>query len=256
MNVQIISHTSDIDNVVAMAAKTCYSSNSTAEILESLNNNTESRAKFIKMLKDMGHESPLEHASITFSIEGVSRTLLAQLTRHRIASYSVKSQRYVDESTSTLEESYITPPEISKDEKLNEIYKNAMSKAYESYTLLALELMENYTKADPDGNKNSHLKKAIEDARFVLPNSWSTTIIMTMNVRALYNLFSLRTCSRAQWEIRQMCALMLEELIILSPTLFEGVGPDCLTSRCGEGKMTCGKPIKSTQEFIDTNKNL
>jgi len=93
MTVRLIAHTPEPEKVVAAAAKLCYSDAHITDLLDGLTE--EKTAKFLTMLSDLGHASPIEHASFTFGIEGVSRTLLAQITRHRIASFSVQSQRYV-----------------------------------------------------------------------------------------------------------------------------------------------------------------
>ena len=95
INVKLIQCTGEPEKVVSAAAKLCYSSAGADDIMEGLDR--EGTERFLKLLMDMGHESPIEHASFTFAIEGVSRSLLAQITRHRIASFSVKSQRYVRE---------------------------------------------------------------------------------------------------------------------------------------------------------------
>ena len=106
MTVRLIAHTPEPEKVVAAAAKLCYSDAHITDLLDGLDE--EKTAKFLTMLSDLGHASPIEHASFTFGIEGVSRTLLAQITRHRIASFSVQSQRYV-----RLDDfRYVTPPEI------------------------------------------------------------------------------------------------------------------------------------------------
>ena len=115
VKVILISHTPNPEKVVAAAAKMCYSQSGPEDIMNNLT--PENTEKFLNRLISMGHESPIEHITFTFGVEGVSRSLLAQLTRHRIASYSVKSQRYVEENGF----SYIVPPEIEKNEKASEI---------------------------------------------------------------------------------------------------------------------------------------
>ena len=109
--VTLLAHTPNPEHTVASAAKLCYSPSTIDGIREGLTD--EKAASFVEMLAEIGHESPIEHASFTFGIEGVSRALLAQITRHRIASYSVKSQRYVKEGMFE----FITPPEIEQNEK-------------------------------------------------------------------------------------------------------------------------------------------
>ena len=105
----LLAYTPNPERTVAEAAKLCYSSSNIEDLNDSLTD--EKAAAFVEMLSEIGHESPIEHASFTFGIEGVSRSLLAQITRHRIASYSVKSQRYVREGSF----GYVTPPEIAAD---------------------------------------------------------------------------------------------------------------------------------------------
>ena len=130
MTVRLIAHTPEPEKVVAAAAKLCYSDAHITDLLDGLTE--EKTAKFLTMLSDLGHASPIEHASFTFGIEGVSRTLLAQITRHRIASFSVQSQRYVREK----QFSFVTPPEIEKDPETLAIYNQAMQNAIQSYDAL------------------------------------------------------------------------------------------------------------------------
>jgi len=178
----LIAHSYNPVKTVAQAAKLCYSSSD----IENLGNNlTEEKAsEFVEMLSDLGHESPLEHASFTFGIEGVSRAFLAQITRHRIASYSVKSQRYVNENMFD----FVIPPEIENDEKAKEIYLKAMQSTQRAYDELADILTEKHTARliaegkDEKEAKRAARKIANEDARFVLPNACETKMIVTMSV--------------------------------------------------------------------------
>ena len=139
----------------------------------------------------MGHESPIEHISFTFGIEGVSRSLLAQFTRHRIASYSVKSQRYVKEG----EFEFITPPEIENSPEAKKLFLEAMQDDVEKYNKLSDILYkkhyDDFIKQGIDEKKAGNMaeKKAIEDARYVLPNACETKMIVTFNARSLYNFF-------------------------------------------------------------------
>ncbi len=216
MKVTLISHTPDPERVVAAAARNCYSDIGAASLYESLDD--AGVLGLIKKLGKLGHYSPFEHASFTFGVEGVSRTLLAQITRHRIASFSVKSQRYVGEH----DFAYIVPPKIAENEAASKIYENLMARIAEDYKKLA-ETVE------------------IEDARYVLPGSCATSIVTTMNARALHNFFALRCCNRAQWEIHDLAFEMLRLVHIAAPALFVGAGPGCVTGTCPEGSMTCGK---------------
>lgn len=208
-------------------------------------------ANFVDMLSSIGHESPIEHASFTFAIEGVSRALLAQITRHRIASYSVQSQRYVAEKNFE----YVLPPEIEKDSKAKEIFLNSMSRAHEDYLKISEILSEKYVEEflsegiDEKEAKRKAQKKAIEDARFVLPNACDTKMIATFNARSLQNFFKHRCCNRAQWEIRELATEMLKLVKQVAPNLFKKSGPPCLYGKCPEGKMSCGKMVEVKEKF-------
>ncbi len=241
MKVVLLAHTDNPDKLIAAAAKLCYAK---SDIDGLMNNLTEEKVEaFIKTLSDLGHESPVEHASFTFGIEGVSRALLAQITRHRIASYSVQSQRYVRKT----DFEYITPPAIEEIPEAKAIFDETMKKDAEAYDKLCEVLTASHKeKLMAEGmDEKSALKAAEkianEDARFVLPNACDTRIIMTMNVRSLFNLFSLRCCNRAQWEIRELAWQMLKLVREVSPLLFAHAGPPCVKGACHEGKMSCGK---------------
>lgn len=241
MKVELIAHTPDPDKLIAAAAKLCYSAVGTDEILEGLT--PEKTESFIDMLSSLGHQSPVEHATFTFAIEGVSRSLLAQLTRHRIASFSVQSQRYVDKENFE----YIIPPEIDAIPEARELFIKAMDNDRETYRELNRILTEKHTQTNIESGmdeKKAHSaasKKANEDSRYVLSNACDTKIVMTFNVRSLYNFFSLRCCTRAQWEIREMACRMLALVKEVSPVLFKNAGPSCIKGRCSEGAFSCGK---------------
>ena len=202
------------------------------------------------MLSSLGHESPIEHVSFTFAIEGVSRSLLAQITRHRIASYSVQSQRYVNKSNFT----YIIPPAIEADEEARAEFLSAMEEDKRHYDRLTAILRKNHTARlisegkTPEEAEKAASKMAIEDARAVLPNACDTRIIMTMNARALRNFFRQR-CTRAQWEIRALATAMLAEVKAIAPHLFTLAGPACVAGPCPEGKMSCGKAAEMREKF-------
>ena len=195
------------------------------------------------MLTEIGHESPVEHASFTFAIEGVSRSLLAQITRHRIASFSVQSQRYVREKAFE----YVLPPEIAAVPQAKALFEQQMERDQQAYDQLTEILSARHQEAleqqgmPPEEAAKAARKKAIEDARFVLPNACCTKMVMTMNVRSLYNFFRLRCCNRAQWEIREVARQMLLECRKAAPHLFAKAGPACLYGPCSEGKMCCGQ---------------
>lgn len=247
--VTLLCHTPEPERVVAAAAKLCYSAQSVEGLLDGLT--PEKTEGFLKMLVDLGHESPVEHASFTFAIQGVSRALLAQITRHRIASYSVQSQRYV--RLSPLE--YVTPPEVAADEQALEAYRQAMDAATESYEKITAILKEKHLKTllaqgVPEKQATSKAEKqAIEDARFVLPNACETRMIVTMNTRSLYNFFNHRCCTRAQWEIREVADQMLMLVKEVAPVLFMSSGPPCVAGNCPEGKMSCGRMKEMRERY-------
>ena len=183
-----------------------------------------------------GHHSVLEHVSFTFAIEDVSRSLLAQLTRHRIASYSVRSQRYVD--MSNIE--FITPNDIREDDASRVVFNETMNNVMVAYDSITKNLERKYIS---NGMKpNDAHKKAIENARSVLPNACPTQLMVTMNARALLNFFDLRCCKRAQEEICELANTMLDLVRDVSPVLFDTAGAGCVRGACPEGKMCCGNP--------------
>lgn len=264
LKVNLIEYTPNPERVVAAAAKLCYSSVGVDDIMENLNE--ENINKFINMLMSYGHHSPIEHVSFTFAIEGVSRSLTHQLVRHRLASYSQQSQRYVR----LKQFQYIIPPEIEKNDKAREIFISCMEKDQEAYDELVEilkksafnELQEEYliknklTLSEIDEKNITKLlnkagKKAIEDARYVFPNACETKIIVTMNARELMHFFAERCCQRAQWEIRAMANKMLNEIKKVSPMLFQYSGPNCVRGVCPEGTMTCGKSLEMKKIFLN-----
>lgn len=239
--VTLLAYTPDPEKLVAAAAKLCYSASSPQTLLEGLT--PEKTESFLQMLQTIGHESPIEHVSFTFGIEGVSRSLLAQITRHRIASYSVQSQRYVREK----DFSYVTPPEIAAIPEAQQLYEKTMRQIGESYDQLAALLKEKHTQTlmteglDEKSAAKKAEKMAIEDARFVLPNACDTQLVVTMNARSLLNFFKHRCCNRAQWEIREVAYQMLALVHEVAPSLFENAGAPCVRGDCPEGKMSCGR---------------
>lgn len=170
---------------------------------------------------DSGHDSLLEHEKFTFHVEDVSRVLLAQLTRHRIASYSVRSQRYCG---ATLD--YVIPRTIYEDDELMADLYRALN-ASEAF----------YTKAINKG-------VPAEDARYFTYQAGITELVVTMNIRELRHFLSLRCCLRAQWEIRELAYEMLRQAREVLPEFFKDAGPGCVRSACPEGKKSCGEPPK------------
>ncbi len=249
MKVELIAHTPNPEKVVAAAAKLCYSSSSIEDLMEGLT--TEKAKEFVQMLSTLGHESPVEHASFTFAIEGVSRSLLAQITRHRHASFSVQSQRYVELQNFT----YITPPEIAADANAKAAFEEVMEEEARQYERLTEILKATHEKAfiangmEAKAAKKAAQKKAIEDARFVLPNACDTKMIVTMNARGLYNFFHHRCCNRAQWEIQELAKEMYKLVYKAAPALFSAAGPACLGGRCPEGKMCCGRMVEMQETY-------
>ena len=249
MKVYLLAHTDIPEKIVAAAAKLCYSDSNVDELLEGLTE--EKTVSFVERLSQLGHESPVEHASFTFAIEGVSRSLLAQITRHRLASFSVQSQRYV-----RLDDfEYVTPPAILEDEEALQIFQEAMERDAKTYEALSDRLKAKYEKEyleqglTEKAAANKAEKRAIEDARFVLPNACTTKMVMTMNTRSLRHLFNIRCCNRAQWEIHQMADEILKLAYQAAPSLFKNAGPSCVAlGYCPEGKMTCGK-MKEVQAY-------
>ena len=249
MEVKLLAYTPQPEKTVACAAKLCYAAADIDTVYEGLTE--EKTASFLEMLHSIGHESPIEHASFTFGIEGVSRSLLAQITRHRIASFSVQSQRYVKENAFE----FVLPPEIEAIPAAKEEFLRAMEedqKHYENLTALLKEKHKRELLAQGEDEKSANRKaekKAIEDARFVLPNACATKMICTMNARSLLNFFTHRCCNRAQWEIRALAVEMLKEVKAVAPHIFEKAGPPCLRGNCPEGKMSCGKMKEVRERF-------
>lgn len=249
MKVELITCTPDADKLVAAAAKLCYAKSDIDTLMDKLT--PEKVESFLNTLSDLGHESPVEHASFTFGIEGVSRAFLAQITRHRIASFSVQSQRYVDKSGFD----YVMPPEIANIEEAKAEFEAAMADDVARYERLRNILIPVRKQGflaegmDEKAAQKAAEKAANEDARFVLPNACDTRMIVTMNVRSLYNFFRLRCCNRAQWEIRAVATEMLRLCREQAPLLFKNAGPACLNGPCAEGAYTCKKAKEVREKF-------
>lgn len=249
MKVNLIAHTPMPEQLIAAAAKTCYSATDIDSIFTGLTE--EKTASFIQMLTEIGHESPIEHAVFTFAIEGVSRSLLAQLTRHRMASFSVQSQRYVKENAF----SFVIPHEIEAIPEAKELFLKAMADDQATYERLTSILFDKHyqyylkTGISEKSAKSKAEKQAIEDARYVLPNACETKLIMTANTRSLNHFFSLRCCNRAQREIRELAEEMYKLALKAAPTLFAKSGPPCVYGPCTEGKMSCGKITEVREKY-------
>ncbi|MCK9555675.1 FAD-dependent thymidylate synthase [bacterium] len=233
MKVKLLESTKDAVNLIYSACRQCYSARFAAEIFRDKKISKKEKALFIRKIVSSGHESPLEHAKFTFAVEGVSRALTHQLVRHRIASYSQQSQRYVkDESFS-----YVTPPVFKSDTLLMKEYESCMKMISGCYGRL-ISILE---------RKGIKGESANQDARFILPQGAETKIVITMNCRELIHFFKQRCCARAQWEIRQLAWNMLKICAKKMPEIFSGIGPKCETLKyCPEGRdFSCGRyPVK------------
>lgn len=213
MNVTLIRYTPEPDKLCGEAAAIC--TGYTGDPIKALRGALES-----------GHESVAEHAGFTFRIEDVSRVLLAQLTRHRLASFSVQSQRYCGANLNVVVPDSMVCPELVDD--IVEV-RRAVEKLY---------------------TKAISLGKPAEDARYLTLQGGVTSLIVTMNARELRHFFSLRCCNRAQWEIRELSRRMLAECSVVAPELFKDAGPGCLRGTCPEGKRSCGKPMKIAEKSV------
>lgn len=215
MKVTLLACTQNADAICAAAGNSCYSERSSADIVDDIESE-----KVLSRIVGMGHHSVIEHAVFTFSVEGVSRALTHQLVRHRVASFSQQSQRYVSMDSA----SYVTPHTVEGDAEASKVFDETMDAIWDAYRRL------------------EELGIPPEDARYLLPNGCTTNITVTMNARELLHFFSLRCCNRAQWEIREMADRMLEICREESPVIFRDAGPPCICGPCPEGKKSCGKP--------------
>ncbi len=225
MLVQLLSHTPEPEQVVAAAARLCYSDSSIGQLLEK---SRLERQVLLKKILEMGHLSVLEHASFSFGIEGISRACSHQLVRHRLASYSQQSQRYVSHREPI---AAVMPPSIAGRPELRDRFNTLLAEVQRTYR----DFLEAGVPA--------------EDARFILPNAAETKIVVTMNARELLHFFTLRCCRRAQWEIRLVATEMLRLARRAAPLLFAGAGPGCVGGACPEGKMSCGAAAEVRKEF-------
>lgn len=279
MKVKLISHTENPERVIVLAGKLCYAGCTIDELEDKLSE--EQITKFVNMLMKIGHESPLEHASFTFAVEGISRVTEQQLTRHRIASYSIQSGRYVSRDNA----SFYTPKDIEKHVVVKELYADFCEESKEVYNDITNELLMQYVydflveelkifspdiQQDLQAMKmvmetnykkeyNAFKKKAIENARMVFPNSLETKIIFTMNLRSLINFFDHRCCFRAQDEIRELANEMLKICRDKFPILFKKLGASCRKGYCPEGNMQCSQlkgSVPTLEELFKANLKL
>ena len=203
LQVSILSHTDKPLETIYKAARQCYSAGSVADMEPA---SREKMADLIRRCIRSGHTSVLEHVSFTFAISGVSRALSHQLVRHRMASYSQQSQRYVKAG----ELEYVCPP------SLHESLSEEISYFFSSMTAAECAYRDMLAAGVP-----------AEDARFILPNATATNIVMTMNCRALLHFFEERCCRKAQWEIHRLAMRMMDCMVDELPEVFNFAGPKC-----------------------------
>jgi len=215
LDVKLIAYTPDPEQVVAASARVCYSHRVAEELLAGLD--LKEAHSLLRQLISRRHMSPLEHASFTFSAT-ISRVCSHQLVRHRLASYSHQSQRYV--CMDRVE--WRLPPGIVADPGARDRCRELLEQARRVYTELVAMGIDR------------------EDARYLLPGAALSPIVFTMNARQLWHFFTLRCCHRAQWEIRDLAWSMLKQVRFVAPVLFEQAGPACLRGECPEGDMSCG----------------
>ena len=222
MKVKLLTKTQNMLDVIYTGARTCYNAGSPIDLFEDVENiPEEKKLKLIKSCIESQHDSVLEHTQFTFAIEGVSRSLLSQICRHRIGvSLSVQSQRYVNlENTFD----YVTPNALQDEGDLQECFTDAMLQCHENYKKLISKGVEP------------------EDARAVLPNACCTNMVISFNLRSCINFFSLRLCNSSQLEIRKLASLMRDEILSIEPWLEPYLQPKCiLANKCTEGKKCCG----------------
>lgn len=234
LKVVLLQHTPAMEELVSQAARLCYSPASIEDLKAQVER--KDQTAFIEKLIDMHHLSPIEHISFTFGVEGISRACSHQIVRHRIASYSQQSQRYVGQHSKNGKTfKFVIPPSIEKIGRKQWFIEKieAIQKWYD-------ELVEAL---------GSTGEKTFEDARFLLPNATETKIIITMNARELLHFFCVRCCNRAQWEIRALAVEMLRLARQASPHIFKDAGPGCISDKCPEGKMSCGKMTEVREIF-------
>jgi len=226
MKVALLQHTPEPERSVALAAKLCYSPVSIDELSDKLTGSD--IRKFLEKIMSLGHQSVLEHASFTFGIDGISRVTSHQLVRHRVASFSQQSQRYVSHSKRF---AAVIPPTIAESREILARFEEQLTALHQTYSEMVAAGIP------------------AEDARYILPNATETKIMVTMNARELLHFFKLRCCERAQWEIRAMAVDMLKLVKAVAPTIFRDAGPGCISGPCPEGTMTCGR-TKEVKEYF------
>jgi thymidylate synthase (FAD) len=226
MKVSLLQYTPEPEMTVALAARLCYSPAAIDELKDRLSNSD--IRNFLEKIMSLGHQSVLEHASFTFGIDGISRVTSHQLVRHRMASYSQQSQRYVSHESRF---EAVIPRSVSDRPEMLERFEGELTNLHRLYSEMVAAGIP------------------AEDARYILPNATGTKIMLTMNARELLLFFRLRCCERAQWEIGEMAVEMLKLARGVAPIIFSEAGPGCLAGPCPEGTMTCGR-VKEVREFF------
>jgi thymidylate synthase (FAD) len=227
----LLRHTPYPDRLVALAARRCYSNRSAEDIDEKISEKEVER--LLGFLRQRNHLSPYEHANFTFSVDGISRALSHQLVRHRIASYSQESQRYVN-YLKIDKLPFTIPPKIAESEKASKLYHDAIENTLEAYREMV------------------RIGVPPEDARYVFPNAIETKMVFTFNARSLFNFFEQRCCLKAQWEIRRLAIDMLNEVRKVAPRIFKNAGAPCNYEKpyCRENDSECPafKKVKDSLE--------
>ena len=223
--VTLLACTPGPDELVAAAARICYRDVAASDLLAGEAEKL-SEALLERIWKS-GHHSPFEHASFTFAADGLSRVASHQLVRHRLASFSQQSQRYVRMGRPAV----VLPPSVAAIPEAANIFEGQAKAAHLAYeTLIAMGV-------------------PAEDARFILPHGWETRLVLTMNARELHHFFHMRLCRRAQWEIRELARQMLICCRREAPVVFRRAGPSCIFGPCGEER-PCGKPYKDMEDLL------
>jgi thymidylate synthase (FAD) len=240
--VKLVDYTSNPENLIADMARLCYADDEKVKSLFQGNIDSVDDARMIRVLAKNRHLSPFGHAKWTFELEGISRTLTPQLVRHRMASYSQRSQRYVAHA----DFDFIIPTSIEDIGRSDEFSKDmkVIGDMYGKWRGILTE------EAGLTGENNN------QDARYVLPNACETKIGVTMNAgELLKSFFHERLCNRAQWEIRGVAKEMLELAYPTAPNIFKYAGPSCYTEdKCYQGKKTCGRRNETVDYFTNLNK--
>ena len=230
--VTLISKPDNMLKTIYTACRICYSADSPINIYDKAVDE-EKMLNLIKRVIGSGHYSTIEHIQVSFAISNVSRACTHQLVRHRHMSFSQKSQRYVKEKGQF---DYIIPPTIDKNPELKEKFVDFMSKISDMYQ----EFVEAGIPA--------------EDARFVMPNAASSSMVASLNLREMIHLANLRLCTRAQYEIRCLVKEMCDALVAQEPWLKEYLVPKCESlGFCDEDK-SCGRKITKAELFEKANK--